>query len=197
MGKSGIGSTLFGKSRLAILSLLLIDDTKRYYLRQVVNVTKLGVGAVQRELALLSGCGILTRAKEGNRVYFQANPACPVFRELKSLVVKTGGVAEVLLKLLAKFKKRIRFAFIYGSFADGKDDAGSDIDIMVVGSVTFADIIDAFGDVQMTLRREVNPTVYPEEEFIQKLKTPFLKNVIAKNKIFLVGDEDDIERLVG
>lgn len=94
--KRGIASTLFGKSRLAILSLLLVDSDMRFYLKQIVSLARLGVGAVQQELAALSVCGILTRVKEGRHVYFQANPECPIFEELKSIIVKTGGVADVL-----------------------------------------------------------------------------------------------------
>jgi len=192
---AGIGSTLFGKSRLAILSLLLPDASNRFYLKQIVKLTRLGVGGTQRELAALAECGILTRTKEGRQVYFQANRQCPVYEELKSLVVKTGGVADVLRERLAPLRRTIRVAFIYGSFAEGKEDAQSDIDVMVVGSASFAKVSGALGDVQTALRREVNPTVYPEKEFSEKRRTPFLKSVLSKPRIFLCGDDRDLGRL--
>lgn len=191
----GISSTLFGKSRLAILSLLMVDSDKRFYLKQIVKLTQLGVGSVQQELAALSGCGILTRVKEGRQVYFQANPECPVFDELKSIIVKTGGVADILRERLLRLKDEVRVAFVYGSFAEGEDHAESDIDVMVIGSISFAKISDVLGDVQATLRREVNPTVYPVEEFKAKQATPFMKSVLSKPKIFLIGDENDLEGL--
>ena len=193
--QNNIGKTLFGKSRLAILSLLLVDHTARLYLRQIVSLTKLGVGAVQRELAALTGCGILIRTVEGRQVYFQANTACPVFAELKSMIVKTAGVADVLRERLASIRKDVRVAFVYGSFAEGREQSQSDIDVMVIGFVSFAAVSDALGDAQSTLRREVNPTVYPVAEFLRKRATPFMKTVLSKPKIFLIGDAHDLEGL--
>lgn len=196
-GSTGIASTLFGKSRLAILSLLLVDHTRRCYLKQIVRLTGLGVGAVQRELAALSDCGILVREPEGKQVYFHANIDCPVFDELKSIIVKTGGVADVLRERLHGLNGGIEIAFLYGSFAEGEDHADSDIDVMIIGSASFAEVSDALGDVQSTLRREVNPTVYPVEEFASKRNTSFMKSVLKKPKIFLIGDPDDLEGLAG
>ncbi len=193
----GIGPTLFGKSRLAILCLLLVADSQRFYLRQIVSLTGLGFGAVQRELAALTECGILTREKEGRQVYFQANPACPVIEELKAIIVKTAGVADVLQECLLDLQGSIEVAFIYGSFAEGADRAESDIDVMVIGAASFAEVCEALGDVQARLRREINPTVYPVEEFRSKHNTPFLRTVLSNPKILLIGDQSDLEGLAG
>jgi len=191
----GLGSTLFGRTRLAVLSLLLLKPEQRLYLRQIASLTGLAVGAVQRELALLTGCGLLHEEREGRQRYFRANTRCPVFDELKGLLVKTGGLADVLRERLAPLKDRCRVAFIYGSFAEGTEDAQSDVDVMVVGEVSFAEVSDALGEVQLALGREVNPTVYSPGEFGQKLSLPFLKSVVAKPKIYLIGDEHDLAGL--
>ena len=55
-------------------------------------------------------------------MFYQANPDCPIFAELKGLMIKTTGVAEVLRAALAPLAAQIRVAFIYGSVA--KIDAG-------------------------------------------------------------------------
>ena len=75
---SGLGSTLFSKSRLAILGLLYLNADQRFYLRQIVNLTRLGMGAVQREVQTLSESGFILREREGRQVYYQANRDCPV-----------------------------------------------------------------------------------------------------------------------
>lgn len=194
---TGISSTLFSKSRLGVLSLLFVNSGRRYYMRQIVRLTRLGVGAVQRELAALTSSGILKREPEGRQVYYQANPECPVFAELKAIIVKTGGVADVLRERLAGIAKQCRVAFVYGSFAQGQDDAESDIDVMVIGDVSFAEVADALAPTQQTLGREVNPSVYPPREFRRKLKAkhPFLTSVANGPKIFLIGDEHDVTGL--
>jgi predicted nucleotidyltransferase len=86
-------------------------------------------------------------------------------------------------------------AFVYGSFAEGRDNARSDVDVMVVGDVTFAAVSDALGDVQNDLLREINPTVYSVAEFAKKISTPFITSVLRKPKVFLMGDEDELARL--
>ncbi len=193
--KSGLGSSLFSKSRLAILALLYLNADQRFYFRQIVNTTKLGMGAVQREVRLLSESGLVLREREGRQVYYQANRDCPIFEELKAILVKTAGLADVLRDRLAPLVNRCRVAFVFGSFAEGLDNAQSDVDVMVIGNVTFAAVSDALGDLQADLRREVNPTVYNVREFREKISTPFIASIMRKPKVFLIGDEDELTRL--
>jgi predicted nucleotidyltransferase len=195
-GSHGLGATLFGKTRLAVLSLLCMFPERRLYLRQIVGLTGMGVGTVQRELKALTACGILVSTVEGRQRYFQANRSCPVFEELKSMLVKTGGLAEKLRKRLAPLGPRCRLAFIYGSVAEGTETAASDVDVMVIGSVSFAEVSDALSEVQLELGRDVNPTVYTAEEFTRKASLPFVRSVIAKPRTYLIGDQDDLAGLV-
>ena len=193
--RSGLGASLFSRTRVAVLSLFLLNSDQRYYVRQVVQRVALGYGAVQRELAILSRIGILEREHEGNQVYYRANRSCPIYGELKSILVKTAGLADVLRDRLSVIEAGCRLAFVYGSFAEAKDDSGSDIDVMVVGRVSFAEVSEALSQAQAAVGREVNPTVYPVGEFRRKLSTPFLKSVLAKPKIFLIGDEHGLAEL--
>lgn len=193
--KSGLGSSLFSKSRLAILGLLYLNADQRFYFRQIVNTTKMGMGAVQREVRLLSESGLVLREREGRQVYYQANRDCPIFEELKAILVKTAGLADVLRDRLAPLVNRCRVAFVFGSFAEGLDNAESDVDVMVIGNVTFAAVSDALGDLQADLRREVNPTVYNVHELREKISTPFIASIMRKPKVFLIGDEDELTRL--
>ena len=87
-----------------------------------------------------------------------------------------------------------RAAFVYGSFASGKEKAGSDVDLLVVGDVSLGELVEALGPVQSRLGREVNPAVFPPSEFREKM-TPFLENVLQGPKIFLIGSPDELERL--
>jgi predicted nucleotidyltransferase len=115
------------------------------------------------------------------------------------LALKTTGIADVLRDALAPFVKRIRVAFIYGSLTRGEECAASDVDLLVVGNVKFAEVVSALSPVQETLGREINPTVYPSSEFKSKLAGGhhFLKTVVHGNKVFLIGDKSELERLAG
>jgi len=192
-----ISTALFGKTRRAILALLFGHPDESFYLRQVVKTTGLGNGVIFKELKSLSAAGILVSHKSGQEVHYTANKDCPIFDELVGLVVKTFGVADVLREALVPLAKHIETAFIYGSFAKGTQRQGSDVDLMVVGEVSFEDVVGAILPVQKKIRREVNPTVYAEKEFREKLseKNHFLTRVLEREKIFLIGSDFELGKL--
>ena len=190
-------SVLFGKTRRAILALLLTNPQESFYLRQIVRSAGLGQGAVQRELQHLTEAGLLLRRRQGHQVYYQANQQSPIFKELKILVVKTAGAGDILRQALLGLKGRIQAAFLYGSFATGKDRPASDLDLAVIGEVTFGEVVSQLRPAQETLGREVNPTVYTPAEFQKKLQARhhFVSAIIRGPKIMLIGEECEITRL--
>jgi predicted nucleotidyltransferase len=145
----------------------------------------------------LAEAGILRRTVCGHQVYYQANPECPVFAELKGLMVKTAGAADVLREALAPLAGRIKVAFIYGSVARLQQKNASDVDLMVVGAVSFGEVVATLRAAQELIQREINPTVYSSAEFRSKLKArhPFLSSVLRNEKVFVVGDEHELARL--
>ena len=198
-GNRNLSSILFGKARRAILSLLYGHSDESFYLRQIVRATGVGLGPVQRELKQLADVGIIRRSAQGRQVYFQANPDSPIFKELKSLITKTAGVSDTLRAALAPVKDRINIALIYGSVARGEENHRSDVDLLIVGDIAFVDVVRALRSAQETLGREINPTVYPVAEFRSRVAEEhyFIRNVLSGEKIFVIGDEDDLKRLAG
>ena len=191
------GSTLFGKTRRAVLALLFCHSERSYYLREIARLAGVGRGAVQRELGRLVQAGLVTRSRRGNLVLFQANRETPVFAELRGLMIKTAGVADVLRRALSSLADRIVVAFVYGSMARGEETAGSDVDVMVIGEAGFREVCAALREAQQELGREVNPTVYSADEAREKIAggQHFVSAVLRDPKVFLIGDEDELGRL--
>jgi predicted nucleotidyltransferase len=185
---------LFGAYRRDVLALLLLHPEESRHVREIARAIGKAPGTLLRELNALAAAGVLTRKPVGNQVHFQANPACPIYEDLRNILKKTVGVADVLREALAPLRDRIRAAFVYGSVARGDERARSDLDVMVVGEAGFGDVVAALAPAQESLRREVNPNVYPALEFRKKLAAgePFLKRVLAERKIFIVGGEADL-----
>lgn len=125
-------------------------------------------------------------------------PGAQVFEELKAIVVKTAGAADLLRAALAPLGDRIRIAFVYGSMARRQQRSGSDVDVLVIGDVGFRETVAALAEAQSQLGREVNPTVYAAAEFGSKLSARhhFLSDVLKREKVFLIGDQRELERLV-
>jgi predicted nucleotidyltransferase len=190
-----LSDILFGRTRGAVLAVLYGHVGESYYLRQLARLTGIALGPVQRELRQLVDAGLATKKIQGTQTLFTANESSPVFAEMRSLVAKTVGMHDVLLASLRPLEKKIDLAFVYGSVARGGETEQSDVDLMVVGTAGFADVVDRIAGAQKTLNREINPTVYTAREFTSKMKGNFLKTVLDGKKLFLIGDEDDLRKL--
>jgi uncharacterized protein len=189
--------SLFGKTRQALLALLYGRAEEEYLQESLIRLAGLGRGTVQRELGLLARAGVVRRSVRGRQVYFQANPESPIYGELRGLVVKTFGVADAIRAALAPFSGRIRVAFVYGSVARGGERRASDVDVMVIGDLSFAESSDALAQAQRVIGREINPSVYAPADFRAKLaaRHHFLRSVLNGEKIFLIGDRRELARL--
>ena len=190
-----LSDTLFGRTRGAVLAVLFGHVGESYYLRQLARMTGIALGPVQRELRQLADAGLVIRKTLGTHTLYSANEASPVFAEMRTLVAKTVGIHDVLLAALRPLERKINLAFVYGSMARSRESHQSDVDLMIVGGVQFADVVDRIANAQKTLSREINPTVYTANEFRGKLRGNFLKTVLGENKLFLIGDEDVLRKL--
>jgi uncharacterized protein len=190
-----LSNVLFGRTRGAVLAVLYGHVGESYYLRQLARMTGIALGPVQRELRQLVDAGLVTKRIQGTQTLFTANELSPVFSEMRSLVAKTVGMRDVLLAALSPLNGKIDLAFVYGSVARAGETEQSDVDLMVVGTAKFADVVDRIADAQKTLSREINPTVYTAREFTSKLHGNFLKTVLGGKKLFLIGGEDDLREL--
>lgn len=188
---SSLGTLLLGKTRLSILSLLLPQPDRRLYLREVVRITGAGQGAVQRELEKLTRLDILTKRREGNLTYYQANRMSPVFDDLRGLVEKTAGIPGAVRSALLPLADSIEHAFLYGSMARGDERGGSDIDLMIIGDVSFLEVVSAVSALQETLSREINPTVFTPTEFRKRIEDGdhFLTRVMSEERTDLIGGD--------
>lgn len=190
-----LSETLFGRTRGAVLGILYGHTGESFYLRQLARRTGITLGPVQRELRQLVDAGLVDRKTSGNQTLYSANQNSPVFSEMKSLVAKTVGLHDILVEALDPLRKMIKLAFVYGSVARASESERSDIDLMIVGRVDFGSVVEILADAQRVLSREINPTIYTEKEFAQKVRGNFLGAVLKEKKLFLIGDDDVIREL--
>lgn len=188
---------LFGTYRKKVLSQLLLHPDTDYHVRELARQTGTAPGTLHKELVRLAAVGLLLRKEQGNQVRYQANQHCPVFPELAGLLRKTTGAAELLANALIPLQPAL--ALIFGSVASGAEIASSDVDVLVIGELGFADVVQATYPVQAELGREINPVVYSVLEFQRRIQAqdPFVHDLLAKPKIFLVGTEHDLSQLTG
>jgi predicted nucleotidyltransferase len=197
MGTNSIklADALFSKVQQRVLAVLFINPERSFYTNEIVRHADMGVGAVQRELAKLVASGLVLVQKIGNQTHYQSNRAAPIFEELRSIFIKTAGLADVLRAALEPLAGKITLAFIYGSIAKGSDNAGSDIDLMLVGEgLAYADVYSALAACEAQLGRPVNPAIYSMAELRRRLgdDNGFVTKVLAQPKIFLIGSGNEL-----
>jgi len=188
-----LSALITSRVRRDVLAVLFTHPEKEFYLRELARLTGGRVNAVRGELIRLESAGILKRKKLGVHLFYSANETCPIYPELKLIIEKTEGIPEVFRSKLSRVGG-IKFAFIYGSFAAGAAKAGSDIDLMMVGSASPLDINPVVRSLESLSGREVNYSTYPEQEFLSKVNTGFIQNVLSSKRIMLVGGEDELKR---
>ena len=190
-----MASALFSKVRQRVLAVLFGNPNRSFYANEVIALAQSGTGAVQRELATLSEVGLLTVKRQGNQKHYQANADAPVFAELRGLVLKTMGLADVLRAALAPLAPQIELAFVYGSVAKQQDTADSDIDVMIVSTgLGYADVFGALESATATLGRKVSPTLYTPAEITKRMSqdNAFVTRVLQQPKIWLIGNEEQL-----
>ena len=190
---SSTADALFPKVRQRVLGVLFGAPDRSFYTNEVIGLAQSGAGAVQRELADLAGAGLLTVRKQGNQKHFQANAASPVFAELRGLVLKTMGLANVLRAALAPLAPQIERAFVFGSIAKQQDTAESDVDLLMVSdTLGYGDVFAALEGASQTLGRTINPALYSAADFRarQQGDNAFINRVMQQPKIWLIGQAE-------
>jgi predicted nucleotidyltransferase len=186
---------LFPTIRAGVLSATLLQPERWWFMTELARQLGVRPSSLQRELEAMVGSGILLRRQDGRRIYYKANTESPVFPEMRGLIEKTAGIAPALKSELMRFDDQIELALIYGSVARGEEKSGSDVDLMIVGSLKQIDLLSVLRKLESRFRREVNVTLFSSEEFHRKLAAGdhFVKAVLKGKTISLKGALDELE----
>lgn len=198
MRSISIANVLFSGTQQRLLSALLLNSHQPIYATELANHFGVRPSTLQRDLAKYTQAGILKMSRSGNRTYFQANEECPVFPELRGLLIKTAGLVDVLHGELAPLASKIKVAAVYGSIASGTETSGSDIDLLIIGSVKMIELSLPLAQATGTLRRQINPSLYTPGEFSRKAgNSHFVQSVLGKPLLFVLGANRDLETIAG
>lgn len=178
-----------------ILRLLFGLGQSELHLRELARQSGLSLGTVQQELRRLTRVGLVNARKDGNRVYYRANPQHPVHGDLRSLVLKTNGLVGVLHQALEE--KQVFLAFVFGSIARGDTRAESDVDLMIIGSVGLRRVTQLLSGVPERLGREINPHILTPAEFKERQRRSdhFLTAVLKTPRLFVKGTEHELDAM--
>jgi predicted nucleotidyltransferase len=183
------------KTRAEILRQLFGLQGRELHLRALQRGSGLSAPAIRQELLKLTKLDLLIVRKDSNRHYYKANVNHPLYHDMRSLVLKTSGLAEVLSEALKH--KEVKVAFVFGSFALDEETSQSDIDLMVIGDASLRKVVGWLSGKAEQTGREINPHVMTASEFKRRLKQRehFLVSVLESPRLLIVGNEDDLAEL--
>jgi predicted nucleotidyltransferase len=195
MKTSRLAELLSSRARAEIFRLLLSGTGEELHVREIERRSGLNDSTVRQELRKLVRLDLVQSRRDSNRVYYRAKTENPLYPEIRNLVVKTIGLGDELKSALVD--KRIRVAFVFGSIARGEEEAGSDVDLMVIGRLGLRDLSRLLSGIEEKIGREVNPHVLNEEEFRKRVraKEHFVSRVMESPKIFIVGSPHELEAM--
>lgn len=193
---SALMDLLFTGYRRQVLELMLLKPDQSWHVREIARLTNTQPGTLHKELTKLALAGILKKTEQGNQLWYQADTDCVVFEELASILRKTTGLTDVLRQALLPITEQLQCVAVFGSMASGKAHANSDIDLLLIGELSFADVVKILYPVQQQLGREINPKLYSKSAWIKALaeQSGFITELLSKPLLMIIGNKDDLRQ---
>lgn len=190
-----MADALFTKTQQRVMRVLFGQPERSFHASELIRAAGTGSGAAQRELARMEGSGLIVARRIGHQKHYQANAASPLYPELRSIVLKTVGLAEPLRGALHPLSSAIRAAFVYGSVAKATYQSASDIDLMTISDrLPYGEVFGVLEKVTRSVGRKVNPTVDTAAEFSERtrMENAFVTRVLEQSKLWVIGADHDL-----
>jgi predicted nucleotidyltransferase len=189
-------SALAGNETTAqVLALLSGIAGNELHTNEIIRRIEGNPRAVQRALVKSEAGGLITSRRIGNLRLWRMDPANPLYASMREAFGRTRGVPAKLASVLAK-SRGVRVAFLFGSYVTAKDNPTSDIDLFVIGAPDWKELAGALRAAGRQLGRVVNPIIWSETDLAEMppANREFLDSVMAGPIIWLVGDEQDLNK---
>lgn len=191
-----LAELLSSKARAEIFRILFGTGDASLYLREIERRSGFSAGTVQQELRKLHRLDLLGQRRDGNRLYYRANREHPLFPEIRNMVLKTLGLADLFGEAL-RGVPGIRVAFIFGAFAVGGKNAQSAVDLMIVGNADPGRVAAILSGLSGRTGREILPHVLTADEFRKRReeREHLVSRALLEPKRFVAGSEEELRTL--
>jgi predicted nucleotidyltransferase len=188
---------LSSKARAEVFRLLFSGTEEELHMREIQRRAGLNDSTIRQELRRLVRLDLILSRKDSNRIYYTANKHHPLYSEIRNIVLKTIGLADLIKEALLK-SSEIKIAFVFGSIARNDENAKSDVDLIVIGDVGLRKVTTLLSGMASKIGREINPHVFTQEEFTKRKAKHehFITRVLQEQKIFIIGNENDLAEMV-
>ncbi len=191
-----LSELLSSRIRSQIFRLLFGLSDEALHMREIERRSGLSIGTIQQEVRKLLRLDLITKRKDGNRIYYEPNKGHPLYPDIRSLVLKTVGLVDFFRETL-KANPNIKIAFVFGSIARHEEKGKSDVDLMIIGDIGLRQLSGLLSGVSGQIGREINPHIFHRNEFLKRKRARdhFLTQVLESPKIFIIGNENELAEL--
>ena len=191
-----LAELLSSKARAEIFRILFGTGDVSLYLREIERRSGFSAGTVQQELRKLHRLDLIGQKRDGNRLYYHANREHPLFPEIRNMVLKTVGLADLLGEAL-RGVPGIRVAFIFGTFAGEGEKAQSAVDLMVIGSAGPRQVAALLAGPFDRAGREIRSHVLTVDEFRKRReeREHLVSRALLEPGRLVAGSEEELRSL--
>lgn len=190
------------KTRYELLNFFFNNKKRSFYVRELVNLTKMQLNSIRRELENLVKFGILIEDenykapdedKNRNfnlpikRRYYKLNKNFVLYNEIETLIVKSKLLLENKLVEKLKSMGQIKNLILSGIFTGSKT---SPVDILIIGEIKNKDglkrLIHEFGNF---INNDINYSLLTEDEYKYRwgIKDRFLFSILDSENMEING----------
>jgi len=108
------------KTRLKLLIKLFFIEGSSGYIRAMEKEFGESTNAIRKEVNRLEDAGLIVSEPEGKKKVFRANPAHPLYSDIRKIVRTTVGIDQIVERIVSRVGD-LEQAYITGSFATGVD----------------------------------------------------------------------------
>ncbi|MDD4937456.1 MAG: hypothetical protein PHX34_00335 [Candidatus Shapirobacteria bacterium] len=184
------------QTRLKLINVLFYSPNEIFYVRQLVRLVDEEINSVRRELENLKKAALVNYEWRGNRLYYWANQQSPLFSDLLTIANQNSGLG---LKLQGKSENigSIRLVFYNYKFLVDNKKHVDDIDIIIVGNVSFSEIENFIKQEEKTRGHEINYMVMDKSEFTlrKQKRDQFIVDFFLNCPIAIIGSLQEITNL--
>ena len=128
-------------------------------LRELGERIKCSPGKVHQAILIFKRYGLISVRKEKNRTIIAMNRKSPLYQKIKALV----NISRILESRAYLFLKKKAVVGVYGSYAQGTDEKGSDVDLLVFSEKKEIKLRVAIRMLEGEIGKRVNPFILSRE----------------------------------
>ena len=158
---------LDSKITKSVLGYFFMNPKAELYLSELASLLALDPSNLSKKLKELEREGLFTSEVRGKERYYRINREYPLYNAYKKVYEQYFGI-ERELGMIIDDMRDIDQAYLFGSYAKGQFDASSDIDLLIIGTVSAVELNKRLLQLEKKYQRDINFIIMTTDELEEK-----------------------------